>query len=86
MSQHMDSKRLKTCIECIARFENLKVFSLKIDFVTIIEPIDDCLSLIGQKCNKIVKLDLCVGYSVPISHQFYKTFTEFKAIKKLKIQ
>ena len=82
----MTAKELKTCIECIARFENLK--ELKLDFYShqnIGQPIDDCLTLIGRKCTKLVKLDLCIYGSVPISDRFFTAFCELKAIKKLKI-
>ena len=54
--------------------------------MNITEPIDDCLSLIGQKCNKLLKLDLNVrDHSVTITDQFFDSLSEFKAIKKLKI-
>ena len=82
----MPEEELKTCIECIARFENLKELKLKIDCMDIEEPIDDCLSLIGQKCNKLLKLDLDIEEPVPISKRFFNIFSQFKAIKKLKIE
>ena len=49
-------------------------------------PIDDCLSLIGQKCNKLLKLDLNIKDCIPISDNFFALFYKFKAIKKLKIK
>ena len=52
-------EELKTCIECIARLEKLE--HLRLEFMHLKkfrEPIDDCLSLIGQKCNELLKLDL----------------------------
>ena len=49
-------------------------------------PIDDCLSLIGQKCNKLLKLDLKISDAVSINGHFFNVFTEFKAIEKLKIE
>ena len=55
---NLTEEELKTCIECIARFENLKELKLKFGPMKNKEPIDDCLSLIGQKCNKLLKLDL----------------------------
>ena len=82
----MTTEELKTCIEYISRFENLK--ELKLVFKTMMrkEPIDDCLSLIGQKCNKLLKLDFTVrDHSVTITDQFFDSLSEFKAIKKLKI-
>ena len=82
----MTAEDLKTCIECIARFENLKELGLTITGSDITEPIDDCLSLIGQKCNKLLELDLSIKSSVPISDRFFDVFTHFKAIKKLKIE
>ena len=83
----MTGEELKTCIECIARFENLKVLRLwiQIDGIEIKEPIDDCLSLIGQKCNKLLKLDLSIDDSVQISDRFFDVFSEFKSIEKLNI-
>ena len=52
----MSYEELKTCFDYICRFENLKELKLYMDRIT--EPIDDCLSLIGQKCNKVLKLNL----------------------------
>ena len=54
---------------------------LILDSLKSTEPIDDCLSLIGRKCTKLLKLDLC-----PIFDRFFTTFSEFKAIKKLRIE
>ena len=79
----LTSEELKTCFECIARFENLKELTLRIDSEIMTEPIDDCLSLIGQKCNKLLKLDLVIGGSVPISDRFFNVFYHFETIKKL---
>ena len=81
------AEELKTCFDFISRFENLKELKLTInDLEDITEPIDYCLSLIGQKCNKLLKLNLEIDYFVPISNRLLTIFTEFKAIKKLKIQ
>ena len=82
MLYDLSAKELKTCIECISRFENLK--KLKLIYANdITQPIDDCLSLIGQKCNKLLKLDLSIWSFVPITERFFDIFNEFKAIKKL---
>ena len=81
----MTAEELKTSIECIARFENLKELKLTIGYLKITQPIDDCLSLIGQKCNKLLKLDLIINNNVPISDIFLDIFSLFKAIKKLMI-
>ena len=78
-------EELKTCIEYISRFENLKELKINIQSMRTTEPIDDCLSLIGQKCNKLLKLELTIDKEVPISDRFFTSFTKFKAIKKLKI-
>ena len=80
---YLTAEEIKTCIECIARFENLKGLRLEIRSYRTEEPIDDCLSLIGQKCNKLLKLDLDI--QITISDRFYSSLSEFKAIKKLKI-
>ena len=82
----LSAEELKTCIECISRFENLKELKLMFHRITTTKPIDDCLSLIGQKCCKLLKLDiLIVDVLVPISERFFNVFTHFKSIKKLKI-
>ena len=81
----MSYEELKTRFDYICRFENLKELKLKLMFDGITEPIDDCLSLIGQKCTKLVKLDLSIGDCITISDRFFDVFTHFKAIKKLKI-
>ena len=81
----LSAKELKTFVDCICRFVNLRQLSLSIHYLQITEPIDDCLSLIGQKCNKLLKLDLTVKRVVPISDLFFDVFTHIKAIKKLKI-
>ena len=81
----LTDEELKTCIECIARFENLKELILSISAPEITQPIDDCLSLIGQKCNKLLKLQFTDFSSTTKSNQFFKAITEFKAIKVLRI-
>ena len=84
---NLTAEELKTCIECIARFENLKELKVSISPIDITQPIDDCLSLIGQKCTKLLKLDLSISMNelIPITDRFFASFSEFKAIKKLKI-
>ena len=79
-------KELKTCIDYICRFENLTELTLVFHSVKTIEPIDDCLSLIGQKCNKLLELFLSIFRTVSISERFFDVFTHFKAIKRLKIE
>ena len=80
-----NAKELKTCIDCICRFENLRKLTLIFQTSKMKEPIDDYLSLIGQKCNKLLKLNLIIDDSVPISDRFFDVFSQFKAIKKLGI-
>ena len=80
----MTEEDLKTCIEYICRFENLRELILSIYSFIIEEPIDDCLSLIGQKCNKLLKLDLRID--VVITDQFFISLSTFKAIKKLNLR
>ena len=77
---NLTEEELKTCFECIARFENLKELRVDLGLIVTTQAIGDCLSLIGRKCTKLLKLDLC-----PIFDRFFTTFSEFKAIKKLKI-
>ena len=76
---------IKEWIDGIARFENLQSLTLDFSDLNITEPIDDCLSLIGQKCTKLLKLDLEIDNTVPISDEFFDIFCEFKTIKKLNI-
>ena len=83
---NLTEEELKTRIHYICRFENLTELKLIVSPRQITEPIDDCLSLIGQKCNKILKLNLSIDSSVPISDQFFDSFKNFIAIKKLKIK
>ena len=78
-------EELKTCIEYISQFENLKELRLDINKLNYNKPIDDCLSLIGQKCNKLSKFELRICNSLLISDQFFDLFYEFKAIIKLLI-
>ena len=47
------------------------------------EPIDKCLKLIGQKCTKVLHLDLFIDASVPISDRFFDVVNHFKALKKI---
>ena len=79
----LKAEELKTCIDCISRFENLKQLELHFLRLKTTEPIDDCLSLIGRKCTKLLKLNLYIHSSVLISVPLIKTFCELKAIKKL---
>ena len=80
---NLTAEELKACIDCISRFENLTFLGLNICKTQ--QPIDDCLSLIGQKCNKLLKLHLSINSSFSISDRFFDIFTNFKTIKKLKI-
>ena len=81
----LTEEELKKCIECISRFQNLRQLELKFYSYPITEqPIDDCLSLIGQKCTKLLKLDLIIiNDSIPISDRFFDVFTHFKTLKNL---
>ena len=80
---YLTEEELKKSIDCISRFENLK--KLKLILLPITEPIDNCLSLIGQKCSELLKLELVVHNSILNSNTFFQIFSEFKHIKKLKI-
>ena len=81
---YLTVEELKTCIESISRFENLKELFLNISVPYITLAIDDCLSLIGQKCNKLLRLEFTDSCSTTKSDQFFKAITEFKAIKMLR--
>ena len=82
----MGEEDLKTCIEYIIGFENLKRLKLKLVTMVIKEPVDAYLTMIGQKFNKLLKLDLVIDSFVSISDRFFDVFSEFKLIKELKIE
>ena len=70
-------EQLKTCIEYITRFENLKELKLRINSNQFNGIINRLVSLIGQKCNKLLKLDLSINDSILISNQFSNVLKEF---------
>ena len=72
--KELTSKQLKTCIEYISRFENLKELKLHFETMKTTEPIDESLAIICQNCNKLLKLDLIIGFSISISNQFFDIF------------
>ena len=78
---NMNAEDMKTCIEFKSRFGNLRELNLEIMPSVKIQPIDDCLSLIGQKCNKLLKLDLSIDHWVPISEQFSPHFPNSKPLR-----
>ena len=63
----LTDEELKTCGEHISRFHNLRQLELTFHLTNTTEPIDYCLSLIGQKCTKLLKFDFRIDESVPIS-------------------
>ena len=86
---HVDKltfKELKTCFNCISRFENLRELYLIISPHEMDKPIDDCLSLIGRKCTKILIFQLCIGPFVMITDRFFTSLSEFKATKKMNLK
>ena len=74
-----------TNVNYVCRLENLRVLELSFD-LEIKQPTDKVLALIGQKCNKVMKLDLTINASLPESDQFFTALSEFKSIRKLKIE
>ena len=82
----LTDEELKSCIDCMCQFESLQSLTIEFYEMKVQEWIDNSVSLIGQKCTKLLELDLSIGEFVPISEQFFDTFSEFKAIKKLKIE
>ena len=81
----LTAEEAKTSLEYISQFENLRELTLELLLSATIGPIDDCLSLIGQKCNKLLKLDLNIVYGIPITEQFFDIFYKLEDIRKLKI-
>ena len=83
---YLKEEELKSCVDCICTLKNLKSLELSIDSVhNSHKPIDESIALIGQKCTKILKFDLIIKESVPISNRFFDIFTHFKSLTKLKI-
>ena len=80
----LTEEELKTCINCISRFENLKSLRLNIRVKETDKQIVKYLKLIGQKCTKLLKLDLEFGQKM-ISNRLFDAMIEFKSIRKLKI-
>ena len=76
----LTAEELKTCIEYICRFENLRKLTLDLIFCETTEAIDDCLSLIGQKCNKLLRFQFINYCFTTRSDQFFNSIVEFKAI------
>ena len=72
-------------IDGICRFENLTKLELTFHMSQKTEPIDDCLSLIGRKCTKLLDLNFICLNTDSLNDTFFTAFSEFKAIKKLKI-
>ena len=83
--RELTTDQLKTHIDCISRFENLQSLTLKFCHLLPNEPIDDYLILIGQKCNKLLKLDLSINCLTPKTDRLFDALSEFKTIKKLKL-
>ena len=87
LSLMMTAEEMKTCFDCISRFENLRELTLGLITKKVTEqPFRDYLSLIVQKCNKLLKLDLIILTDSAITERFFASFSEFKALKKLKIE
>ena len=82
--ENLTEEKLKTCIEYISRFENLKELKLELNLRTT-EPINESIALIGRKCIKLLKFNISFSGNIIINNQFFDTISEFKAIKKLKI-
>ena len=82
----MTEEELNKCIESISRLKNLRQLKLEIGEIRTTEPLDDCLSLISQKCNKLLKLDLCIEKEVQLSEKFFDMFYNFETIRELKIE
>ena len=81
---YLTGEESKTCIECISRFKNLKELKLVLLLKTT-EPINESIALIGRKCIKLLKFNISFSENIIIKEQFFDTISEFKAIKKLKI-
>ena len=82
---YLKAEELKTCIDCLSRFENLRQLTLSFDYSNDRELIDESIGLIGRKCTKVFELDLRIKGPVLISDRFFTVLPNFKAIKKIKL-
>ena len=80
----LNGQLMTTCVDCICRLENLQKLYLTINYCENSESVD-CLSLIGQNCAKLLTFYLVINFKVAISDRFFDIFTDFKAVKRLKI-
>ena len=82
---YLKAEELKTCIDCISRFENLRQLTLSFDYSNDRELIDESIAIIGKKCTKVFELDLRIKGPVLISDRFFRVLPNFRAIKKIKL-
>ena len=82
--EDMTGEELKTSTESITRLENLTQLTLTFNSQNT-EPINESIALIGRKCIKLLKFKIIFRGKFIINDQFFDTISEFKTIKKLKI-
>ena len=83
--EDLTAEEVKTCVECICRFKNLRKLKLIFLWPQITQPLDVWLSLISQKCSKLLKLYIFMDHSIPISDHFFDVFHHFKTIRRLSV-
>ena len=73
-------EELKTCVDSICRLEKLKRLKIYFNSWYNTEHIENSLSLIGQKCTKLLKLELI---NMIIPNNLFDAFSHFKDITRL---
>ena len=84
---HLTSNDLHKCLSLISRFEALESLGIDISSIkqdkTNVEPIDECLKLLADKCTKLRELRLKTNDSSIISDNFFFSLSEFRSLERL---
>ena len=68
----------------ISRFESLESLGIEvINLMTEVEPIDECLKLLANKCTKLRELRLRTTNSLIISDNIFFSLSEFRSLERL---
>ena len=82
--KELSSNNLKTCLTLISRIESLESLGIEvINLKTEVEPIDECLKLLANKCTKLKELRLRTTNSLIISDNIFFSLSEFRSLERL---
>ena len=80
----MNETQLKTCLQQISCFDNLRSLELKIERSDAnIDTIDQSIALLVRKCSQLKTFELVIHNSSLISEHFLSSLSELKSIEKL---